>query len=132
MEAVFPIIFAVAMAAERFTSGRGKELATQAMMIWYADTAPMGILVSSVTVQLYSMYTIQLQRKRAYRNIAKNLAPVFVVAVTMIHPAMLTSIKAMIWRPRSFIRPDVQVTINDTKNVPIQTGAVMSNVSILP
>lgn len=34
MEAVLPIIFAMAIEMERLTRGRGKELATQDTMIW--------------------------------------------------------------------------------------------------
>lgn len=43
MEAAFATQLPMAMALERLTSGRGKELATQETMIWYEDTAPMGI-----------------------------------------------------------------------------------------
>ena len=69
----FPIILQIAIAADRFTSGRGKLLATQVMIIWYALTAPSGI-----------------------RNMAKNLAPVFRLLTTMIFPTQLTINKQII------------------------------------
>ena len=37
MFAQLPIMLVIAMAAERFTSGRGKELATHETMIWSAS-----------------------------------------------------------------------------------------------
>jgi hypothetical protein len=53
----------MAIAADRFTIGRMKELATQATMIWKAETAPMGM-----------------------RNMPKNLGPTLVVPPTMALP----------------------------------------------
>lgn len=38
MEAVLPIIFAMAIEMERLTRGRGNELATQDTMIWSVHT----------------------------------------------------------------------------------------------
>lgn len=43
MEAAFATQLPMAMALERFTRGRGKEFATQETMIWYEETAPIGI-----------------------------------------------------------------------------------------
>lgn len=58
-----PSILQIAIAADRLTSGRGKLFATHATIIWYAETDPRGI-----------------------KNIAKNLAPVFKVEMTMMLP----------------------------------------------
>lgn len=101
-------MFATAIAAERLTKGLGNEFATHAMMIWYAETAPMGI-----------------------KNMPKNLAPRLVVAVQMMHPTTLTIISEMMWIPRSLLRPDVQVTTRETRKVAIHTGAVISSVIML-
>lgn len=67
-----------------------------------------------------------------YRNMPKNLAPMFVVAVQITHPTTLTSISEMMCRLRSFVRPDDHVTRRETIKVAIQTGAVISKVSIFP
>lgn len=56
----------------------------------------------------------------------------FVDAVQMIHPTILTAIRQIIWILRSFVFPDVQVTTSETRKVAIQTGAVMRRVSMLP
>jgi collagenase-like PrtC family protease len=68
---------------------------------------------------------------KTYKNMPKNLAPVFVDAVTITHPTTLTIIRAMMCRLRSFVSPDVHVTNKETKNVAIQTGAVIKSVTIL-
>jgi hypothetical protein len=69
--------------------------------------------------------------RETYMNIPKNLAPIFVDAVQMIQPAMETVIRHIIWILRSFVLPEVQVTTRETRNVAIQTGAVMRRVSML-
>lgn len=63
---------------------------------------------------------------------AKNLAPMLIVAVQMIQPTALTLINPMMCQLRSFVRPEVQVTNRETRNVAIHTGAVISRVSTLP
>jgi hypothetical protein len=102
-----PIILQIAIAADLLTNGRGKLLATQVMMIWYALTAPSGI-----------------------KNMAKNLAPVFNVLTTIIFPTQLTISKQMIWILRSPVLPLVYVTPKLTRKVRNHTGAVSSKVAI--
>lgn len=63
---------------------------------------------------------------------AKNLAPMLVVAVQMIQPTALTLINPTMCQLRSFVRPEVQVTSSETRNVATHTGAVISRVSMLP
>lgn len=108
MFALLPIMFANEMHALRLTSGRGNELATQATMIWYADTAPMGM-----------------------RNIAKKRAGTLSVAVAMMLPTTDMSIRQAMWIDRSAVLPEVYVTNKDTRKVANQTGAVMRRVLTL-
>lgn len=79
-EDVFPIMLAIATQAERFTIGRGKELATHGTMIVYAETAPIGI-----------------------KNMAKKRAPRFVVLVAMALPIIATIIRPKMWSERSSV-----------------------------
>jgi hypothetical protein len=67
IEAQLPMALQMAIAADRFTIGRMKELATHATMIWKAETAPMGM-----------------------RNMPKNLGPTLVVPPTMALPTAET------------------------------------------
>jgi hypothetical protein len=69
--------------------------------------------------------------REAYINIPRNLAPIFVDAVQIIHPTIETVMRHMIWILRSFVLPEVHVTTRETRNVAIQTGAVISRVSML-
>jgi hypothetical protein len=62
---------------------------------------------------------------------AKNLAPVLVVTVQIIPPTTLMSIRLMMCRLRSSVRPEDQVANKDTRNVAIHTGAVIKRVSML-
>lgn len=62
----------MAMAADLLTIGLGNEFATQVTMIWYAETAPIGI-----------------------RNMAKKRTPVFVVDMTIILPIQDTHMRHM-------------------------------------
>lgn len=100
MDAQLPIILHMAIAADLFTVGRGKEFATQDTMIWYAETAPMGI-----------------------RNMAKKRAPSAVVPVAMAFPIVATSIKLKMCRERSPLREEVYVTRTETRKVANQTTA---------
>lgn len=79
-DAVLPIMFAIATQADLLTSGRGNEFATHGTMIVYAETAPIGI-----------------------RNMAKNRAPRFVVAVAMALPIVAISMSAKMCSERSLV-----------------------------
>lgn len=95
---MLPIILAIATQADRFTIGRGNELAIHGTMIVKAEIAPMGI-----------------------RNMAKNRAPRLVVAVAMAFPIAATSIRTMMWIERSFVLEAVKVTMTDVRKVANQT-----------
>lgn len=131
MEAVLPSMLAMAMAADRLTRGRGNELATQAIIIWYAETAPMGILSGRNDIS-HGNTVYAFSKHITYKNMAKNRAPRLVVAVQIMAPATLTNINKIMWILRSLVFPDVHVTTRETRKVAIHTGAVMSRVSILP
>lgn len=63
---------------------------------------------------------------------AKNRAGRLVVDVAMTFPMNDIDIRHMIWMLLSPVRPEVYVTTSETRKVPIHTGAVISNVAILP
>jgi hypothetical protein len=84
----------IEIAADLLTNGRGKLLAIQAMIIWYAGTAPSGI-----------------------RNMAKNLAPVFSVDTMIVFPMQEIVSKQMMWIERSPLFPDVYVATSEAKQV---------------
>jgi hypothetical protein len=86
-----------------------KELATQATMIWKAETAPMGI-----------------------RNMPKNLAPTLVVPPTMAFPTAETVSRQMMWMLRSEVRSALQVTARAESHVANQTGTVSRRVWMRP
>jgi hypothetical protein len=97
------------MAAERLTIGLIKELATQATMIWKAETAPMGM-----------------------RNMPKNLAPTLVVPPTMALPTAETVSRQMMWILLSDVRSALQVTARAVSHVTNQTGTVSRRVWMRP
>lgn len=51
------------------------------------------------------------------RNMAKNRAPMFSVAVAIALPTSATNMRQMMWIDRSLVLADVQVTRTDTRNV---------------
>lgn len=91
-------MLAMATQADRFTIGRGKELAIQGTMIVKAEMAPIGI-----------------------RNMAKKRAPRLVVPVAMALPIAATSIRTMMWIERSLLLEAVKVTMTDVRKVANQT-----------
>ena len=70
--------------AKRLTSGRGNEFAIQERMIWYAETAPIGI-----------------------KNTAKERARILVVDTTMTFPMTEMSMRRIIWMLRSPVHPEM-------------------------
>lgn len=88
----------VAIATVRLTRGRGKEFATHATMIVYAENAPIGI-----------------------RNIAKKRAPVTVDPVAIALPTAEMIRRMAMWIDLSFVFAAVQVTPTDVRNVTNQT-----------
>jgi len=99
----------MAMAAERLTMGRMNEFATQATMIWNAETAPIGM-----------------------RNMPKNLGPTLVVPPTMALPTAETVSRQMMWMLLSLVRSALHVTIKAVTQVTNQTGTVRRSVWIRP
>lgn len=66
------------------------------------------------------------------KNMAKNLAPNFVVPVATAFPTAASNIRKKICKLRSPVFELVHVTQTEIKNVANHTGAVNHRVSILP
>lgn len=95
--------------AERLTSGRRNEFAIQERMIWYAETAPIGI-----------------------KNMAEKRAGILVVDTTMTFPMTEMGMRIILWMLRSPVHPETYVTTRETKKAPIQTGEVTRGVQMEP
>ena len=101
MLAVLPIIFATAIEMERFTRGRGNELATQETIIWSVDTPSLvrsrgALRLLGLRVIPNRAASVDLHAETApigIRNIAKKRAPMFVVPVAIAFPTAATSIR---------------------------------------
>lgn len=126
MDAVLPIMFAMAIETERLTRGRGKEFAIQETMIWSVHLFVSihhisGMSEGGPTLSDNGLdYLGDLHADTApigMRNMAKKRAPTFVVAVAMALPTTATSIRHTMWMERSPVRADVQVTKMETRKV---------------
>lgn len=129
MEAVLPIMFAMAMEADLLTIGRGKELATHETIIWSVifyhfsngNCCQSSFFFSSLR-RSEGGFTIFLDlhaetTPMGIRNMAKKRAPTLVVAVAMALPTAAMSMRQMMWIERSFVRADVHVTRMETRKV---------------
>lgn len=118
MEAVLPIMLQMAIAADRLTSGRGKEFVTQDTRIWSAKlSAPAGESWWSQLVIWMVRYLQALTAPIGIRNIAKNRAPVDVAPVAMALPTADTHMRHMMWMDLSLVLDEVNVTHTDVRNV---------------
>jgi hypothetical protein len=111
MVAVLPIMLQMAIAAERLTSGRGKEFATHDTMIWSG-----GKLVNGAG----EVGQVDLQEDTApigMRNMAKKRAPTTVVPAAIAFPTAASSMRQTMCKDLSFVFAELNVTQMERRKV---------------